>query len=464
MRALLLSVLLVASLATAGLAGAQESPAGDPPTACVGAIEQGPDQETIASIQGSRVTSEGAFKEQALLVSFGPDGSLEWAQNSSANGRWWAYDVDPMDNGTLLYATTEPGNSVVGAFDPGAGEYEWVKRFDGEPDDETTPLVTDAHDADLLGEHELVLADKGEGHERILVYNLTSDRVAWEWRFENHPDRFPASGGGSPDDWTHVNDVDQVGEDLFMASVRNFDQVVFLNRTTDEVEMTLGEDDEHDVLFEQHNPDHLWGPRDEHTVLVADSRNDRVVEYEYQEDADEWERVWSATGFDEPRDADRLPNGNTLVADRRGHRLVEVTPEGRTVWEVYTPFEPYDVERGPVDESEGPTMAEQNASGEVALTNDAGFSTAEIETCADALFEFASPDRSIGGVDPFTRSDGAGTPGDGSDGGDDDGDGNDRDGGEGTSDGDLPAGPVAIVAGVLAVVVGRVGAAWYRRR
>jgi hypothetical protein len=318
-----------------------------------------------------------------------------------------------LDDGNLLYATTEPGISVVGEFDPERGEYERVKRFEGDADDETTPLVTDAHDADLLGEHEMAMVDKGEGHERLLVYNLTSDRVAWEWRFGNHPAAFPDSGGGPPDDWTHVNDVEQVREDLFMLSVRNFDQVVFVNRTTDDIERTLGADDAYDVLKEQHNPDHLWGPNGEHTVLVADSLNDRVVEYRYRASEESWERVWSVSGFEEPRDVDRLQNGNTLVADRRGHRVVEIPPMGEAVWEVYTPFEPYDVERGDVDESTGPTMAEQSIEGQYDLSDDAGFSTAEVETCAADIFDFASPSLSPGGIDSFTTSEGTASGEDG---------------------------------------------------
>jgi len=91
-----------------------------------------------------------------------------------------------------------------------------------------------------------VLVDKGEGHERLLAYNLTTDRVS---------------------------------EDLYMVSVRNFDRVTFINRTTDEVELTLGADGRHDVLYEQHNPDHLRGPDGEHhgrpmVVVLAEAHDD----------------------------------------------------------------------------------------------------------------------------------------------------------------------------------------------
>jgi hypothetical protein len=398
MRALPLAILLAVSLVAAGPVAPGVGPASaqdGPVSSCIGTVEDRPDASTVVSIQGTRTGPEGAFKEQALLVAFAPDGSVQWVQNSTANGRWWAYDVDPLPNGNLLYATTDPRppHSVVGEFDPEAGEYVWVERFDGSPDSATNPLVVDAHDADLHGD-ELVAVDKGEGHERVLAYNRTTGRVTWEWRFDEHPEQFPKSGGGRSGDWTHVNDVDRVSEDLYMISVRNFDQVAFVNRTTGAVELTLGEDDNYDTLNEQHNPDYLQGSDGEHTVLVADSLNDRVVEYAYDAASGDWERVWSVSGFDEPRDADRLENGNTLVTDRRGHRVVEITPEGRAVWEIYTPYEPYDSERN-APGSNGPTMREHGVTGGFTLSNDAGFTSEEIAQCADDLFAFASDDSGL---------------------------------------------------------------------
>jgi len=112
--------------------------------------------------------------------------------------------------------------------------------------------------------------------------------------------------------------------------------------------MRLGEDGNHSILNEQHNPDYLESEDGTPTILVADSDNDRVVEFERDcGDADlglhagtppeecHWDEVWELgeNQFNWPRDADRLPNGNTLVTDSLNHRVVEVTPEGEVVWE-----------------------------------------------------------------------------------------------------------------------------------
>ncbi|WP_336134842.1 arylsulfotransferase [Natronomonas amylolytica] len=441
--ALVLAVLLVLSLALGPAVAAQPD---DRPNPCVGTVTDQPDENTLVSIQGAHLTSDGYEKRPALLVSFGPNGSFEWARNASANGRWWAYDVDPLPNGNVIFVTTESGATVVGELDPETNDYVWTKHFDGPPNSSTNPQVTDAHDIDLLDDGELVAADKGEGHERLLVYNRTRGETTWEWRFENHPEHFPESGGGPADDWTHVNDVDVVNVsesdrvdatgEWFMASVRNFDQVAFINRSSKEVELTLGEDDNDAILDEHHNPDHLWGPNGEHTVLVADSLNDRVVEYEYDHASEEWDRVWAATGFDEPRDADRLPNGNTLVSDRMGHRTVEITPDGEVVWEVYTPYETYDAERGDAG-SNGPTMREYGAEGTVEAHGDANFSDEEIADCAADLYSFAP---SESGFAPNLPSDDPNT----------------------SDDGGIPLVPLA--AGGVVVLLAALGAVGYRYR
>jgi len=444
--------LVLPAIAMPGLVAADGTQDGNGTNPCVGTVEERPDGNTVVTMQGTRLTDDGYELEHAMMMSYAPDGSFEWAHNASLRGRTFAYDVDRTPNGNLLFTGTQDGHTVIGELDPATNEYEWLREFDGDPDDAETPKVVDAHDADRLDDHEIVIADKGEGHERLLVYNVTSDAVVWEWRFEDHPEQFPESGGGPEDDWTHLNDVDPVGDDLFMISVRNFDQVAFVNRTTGEVEedLTLGEDDNYDVLNEQHNPDHLRGPEGERTVLVGDSENDRVVEYAYDDAANEWEQVWAVTGLNEPRDADRLPNGNTLVSDRMGHRTVEVTPEGRIVWEVYTPYETYDAERGGPG-SEGPTMREVGVNGSYEAHNAANFTTADVEDCAAATYAFAPSELADDGS-------GGGLLG-GEDGGLGGGDGIAGIGGE---DGASPATVAGLVV-ALAVAVGAAALA-YRRQ
>ncbi|MFB6187541.1 MAG: arylsulfotransferase (asst), partial [Halobacteriaceae archaeon] len=75
---------------------------------------------------------------------------------------------------------------------------------------------------------------------------------------------------------------------------------------------TLGTNNNHSIIYEQHNPDYIPEKDGGPAVVVADSENNRVAEYQYLDG--EWNRswVWRDSQLRWPRDADRLPNGHTL--------------------------------------------------------------------------------------------------------------------------------------------------------
>jgi hypothetical protein len=209
------------------------------------------------------------------------------------------------------------------------------------------------HDADLIdGGERVVVADIADP-DRIYIANLSTGETVWEWRAIERFD--PDSGGDYPEDWTHLNDVEYLDNGLVMASIRNQDQVVFLRPGHGVVEnMTLGSDGAHETLYEQHNPDYIPPENGGPAVLVADSENNRIVEYERTEN-EEWQRTWLWRNADMqwPRDADRLPDGNTLITDTHADRIIEVNRTGTIVWSARFPG-PYEAERldtGP--ESEG---------------------------------------------------------------------------------------------------------------
>jgi hypothetical protein len=330
---------------------------GDRPALEAGTVERPATGQTVISVQGFHFDGHGNQKKPPRLVSVGPAGNLSWVQSGARGDFWWFYDVDPLPNGNLLVTSTRPGRTVVYEFDPATRERVWTERLD----------IVDTHDVDMLPSGNLVVAnmrnydqERGVSDDRVFVYDRQNDTVVWEWTVRNH---FPNdTAGGFNSDWTHVNDVDPV-EGGFLVSLRNFDQVVKVDRETKQIDWRLGSDGDHDTLYEQHNPDLIRGENGTPTVLVADSENDRVVEYARRDG--EWVRTWTLRGpLSWPRDADRLPNGNTLVTDTLNHRVIEVTPEGRVVWEFYAPWAPYDAERvAHGDGSSGPTIAELNASG-----------------------------------------------------------------------------------------------------
>jgi hypothetical protein len=113
-------------------------------------------------------------------------------------------------------------------------------------------------------------------------------------------------------------------------SIRNFDVLVEVAPETKEVVDVIGEPGNHSIMYEQHDPNYLEAH--DH-VIVADSENNRVVEYN-----ETMEEVWRYEGpstrdrLQWPRDADRLPNGDTLIVDSRNFRAIEVDENGDVVW------------------------------------------------------------------------------------------------------------------------------------
>jgi hypothetical protein len=267
-------------------------------------------------------------------------------------------DVDPLDSDRVLVVAGE--RTGPDEFRRVAVELNWrtgeeLRRFEVPPD---------THDVDRIGPDRYVVADKynpraasGRRDGRVYVYDASTDEVIWEYVFADHYPPYPEAGGRATG-YTHLNDVDAVdGGSAFLVSPRNFDRVMVVDRETKETRWTLGAEDDYDVLHEQHNPVLL--DRDPLTVLVADSENDRVVEYR-RTDGGAWELVWSySRGLRWPRDADRLPNGNTLITDSANDRVLEVTPGREVVWEFEIPRGTYDAERlAHGNEPAGPPMSE----------------------------------------------------------------------------------------------------------
>ncbi|MFC7082210.1 arylsulfotransferase family protein [Halorussus caseinilyticus] len=370
--------------------GVAQSATDGPQNPCAGTIDTPTNGTTVISVQGFKFGKNGG-KRPAKLVAVGPSGDVKWVHQSAQKyDVVWGYDVDPMDNGNLFVTATVQGHkTLVYELDPETQERVWSKTFD----------LGDTHDADLINDGEEILLANMRNYDessernddRIFVYNRTTERIEWEWRFDDHYDPEDLEENYT-DDWTHVNDVDKIGEGLYLASPRNFDQAIVVNRSTNEIAMKLGADGQKDILNEQHNPDYLESENGTPTLLVGDSENDRIVEYANPDgdltDGDGWNRTWTLNGdLDWPRDADRLPSGNTLVTDSSNHRVLEVTPEGEVVWEFYAPWLVYDAARIPAGEHGGPTATDLNATGTYELSGDSDLhrNQTRLNACHDVL-------------------------------------------------------------------------------
>lgn len=279
-------------------------------------------------------------------------------------------DVDPAPNGayTVEYngAIRLPASECDARTDCYVNVIERVNLSTGEVErlhSQTVPFFKSRtfytsrwHDVDRINEHEFIVADIER--DRVFIVNTTTDIVTWEWRASSNYET--SSGGPFPYDWTHINDVEYLDDGTVMVSVRNQDEVIFIEREHGIIHSrTLGSDDEHTVLYEQHNPDYIAAENGGPAILVADSENGRIVEY--QRNGENWVKswVWMDDRIQWPRDADRLPNGHTLITDSHGNRVVEVDESGEVVWQFDVEV-PYEAERlGTPDESGGGRSASE---------------------------------------------------------------------------------------------------------
>ena len=312
-----------------------------------------------------------ASDEQAELVAFDRNGDVAYYDDTYRV----YFDVDPVPDRryTVEYlASKHLDGADCANVSTERCTYNVFKRVNlttGEEREvygEVTPRIYSArwHDIDRVNNSHIVVADILRDSLRLV--NTTTDETEWEWSAEADFDR---DVGGADGDWTHINDVEVTPDGRYMVSVRNMDRVVFVEpgEGVDE-DWTLGREDDYDVLYEQHNPDYIPPSEGGPAITVADSENSRILEYERVDPetgepttaADgEWRRSWGwqDSRVQWPRDADRLPDGDTLLVDTHGDRVAEIAPDGSVVWSV-TVGMPYDVERlGTGDESAGgPSM------------------------------------------------------------------------------------------------------------
>jgi hypothetical protein len=335
---------------------------------------------------------EGAAAPRTLVGSQGggpglhEDGSVYLLSGSETVWREGSadsyFDVTMVAEDRVLAGFMHSGYEDCGPYESPCTRtgYRVVDPSGGAPavtDELSFPVRTrknsEVHDVEPLPSGELVLSDM----ERERIYTVDADgETTWEWRASEFYD---APDDPTRVDWLHVNDVDYLGDDRFLVSVRNANQLLIVERGSGVVEVINADDDDSDdgdctqfdqladtdgdgdvrcgdpeLLDHQHNPQWLG----EGAVLVADSENNRIVELHRTESG--WEEAWvlrSAEGvrFSWPRDADRLPNGNTLITDSANQRLVEVNESGETVWSVRTPLIPYEADRLPAGETVGAT-------------------------------------------------------------------------------------------------------------
>ncbi|MBT1187450.1 PQQ-binding-like beta-propeller repeat protein [Streptomyces sp. CJ_13] len=177
-----------------------------------------------------------------------------------------------------------------------------------------------------------------------VVYELTWDgEVVWRWAAIEHldPEQVPLDRHFAREHWPMANTVGELSDGGVVVGFRSASTTVAVDRADGSVRWRIGPG----THSQQHYPHELPGGN----ILVFDNgtyRDTTSVPYSrvLEIDPRTGEEVWSyednpPQNFYSPymSSAQRLPGGNTFIAEGSFGRLFEVTPDGEVVWEYMVP-------------------------------------------------------------------------------------------------------------------------------
>ncbi len=182
-----------------------------------------------------------------------------------------------------------------------------------------------SHDADRLGNgNTLIVWGGGDTVEDAQVKEISPDGdIVWAWYAKDESDK-PPFDEISNQGWTHMNSAERLPNGNTLLSPRNFQLLVEVG-PDGAVVRTIGEG----ILHNVHDPEVL---SDGNILLANHNPPHRAEEIDPNTNA----VVWQSMGFQRAtwpvRDANRLPNGNTLIVGTT--TIVEVTSDRRIVWQL----------------------------------------------------------------------------------------------------------------------------------
>ena len=187
--------------------------------------------------------------------------------------------------------------------------------------------------------------EKGKIWADYLVEMTKDGRTVWEWRSWEHLD--PAKDvitavQDERSEWTHGNAVMELPDGNLLVSFRDISTIIKIERRTGQILWKMGApplSGQHaptplpngNILIFDNGPHRLDESFPFSRVIEVNSRTSEIV-WKYEEGI--------PSNFFSPRisNAQRLPNGNTLVNDGWFGRFFEVTLDGEVVWEYVNPY------------------------------------------------------------------------------------------------------------------------------
>ncbi len=262
---------------------------------------------------GTTLLPDNHYSDRSRIIEVNMLGEIIWEYPIPPNLKRYTnpgFDVEPLSNGHILYVL--PGNGVYEIDRSGKVVWSYL-----------TPRIS--HDADRLpnGNTIFVCGNDDQKSDAQVVEVNPKGEVVWKWYARDHFDT-PPYNSIYEEGWTHTNAVSRLPNGNTLLSPRNFNFLVEVG-PGGKVVRTYGEG----IFMGQHDPAMLANGN---ILLANHDRPHRAIEF----DPRTGKIVWQSSGFEQSatpvRDANRLPNGNTLITCST--KVVEVTADGNIVWQL----------------------------------------------------------------------------------------------------------------------------------
>ena len=277
-----------------------------------------PDPDFIVDISvpdkiqpGTTILADNHNAEHPRIIEVNLLGGIVWEYPLASELKQFTnpgWDVEVLQNGNIL--TVLPRNGV---YEINRDKQVVWKYLNSKV----------SHDADRLANGNTLIAFGGgdtAGDAQVKEIDPAGNRV-WSWYAK---DVFSGAEytGISNEGWTHTNAVTRLESGNTLISLRNFNVIAEVDQEGKLVR-TIGKG----LLKEQHDP------------LILSNGNILMANHGEPESAIEldpsgnivWQYMIRNRGSWPVRDANRLPNGNTLIT--ASDRIIEVTPDREVVWQ-----------------------------------------------------------------------------------------------------------------------------------
>lgn len=278
---------------------------------------------------GTTLLADMSRPEEARIVEVDFDGNVVWQHRirGERGERSAVLDAALLDNGHILYTRTNDGIYEIDR----SGRTVWKHADKGA-----------SHDADRLPNGNTLYNRAWQPKGQPVVVEVDpGGKTVWSWNGLDAFDRQPFAGIDF-EGWMHVNSVSRLDNGNTLVSIRNFNALAEVAPAGTVVWSVSfrGQDPKIGLVTEgripgvlNHEPELLANGH----ILLALRRPQRFVEF----DRATGDEVWSWThpkgerALILNREANRLPNGNTLGS--AGDKLIEIAPDGAIVWQMHAP-------------------------------------------------------------------------------------------------------------------------------